>query len=1176
MNFINDLAKYRFIFFISVISGLSFIQLNSQVSHFTPYLKAYPFFYDEGRCTPPSDFFIDKVGLVYISVPNTIIISNGNKEQKISADGFIRFSKGLNKILIFNQSFAGYIQQDSLGHFSLFSYKTQMPELFSGLSNISDFQSAGDTLFIIAKPNLYRIVGNTYEIIDDSFFSGKLLTVNNSLLVFKAGSGIKKAGDDEYLPLSSSDFIPDFAIKHPKGFLFYSGFNNKYLGLSENLNSEFHWNPFFIEKVFSADSDGQKFFFYTDDHNFQITDINGNKDPIYTQISLGTHFQVKKTILRKSKLWYIQNNSLWYIDLPPVIFKANIIPQSFTRSLVTRNGLEYIGGIDGLFVSGRENQWTKISSDAVISIISNESNLIIHNKDGILLQSSQGSFPIYTGEVMSCRFDELSNILYFSIPGKILSCQLSQNTLAIPEILLNGVNAVILTVVKDKLWFSDGFSTGTYQLNTSVAEKPEFISLLTDKLIDIFSVNDSVFLMTKKNVYRFNEGVFTPFLSVSKLNTHSEFYKFIQCSLNSNWLILNNHSFGYTLYHSKDFQNFRHVYHSQFDKLYPPVISQSNNNLYRIVSGESVFNFILPDDNINKTQNIFINSIISGIDTLFNGLGVNSLTSSIPEVKADRKKIKINLSTDDFGKNPISYRYEIHNRRLYISDWVSSGEIELSKLKWGNNTVTIFSSNDTRFANGSIVLSIKILKPVYLRSWVILLVFITIFILAFIAYKTFIFNSLSTHPASLTPSASANIKNEPFQSDIFAYHSKPVPYDKSKWEKFELTTVLFSDIQGFTKIAEQMNPELLIDELDKFFFHFDSVCEKYNIEKIKTIGDAYMAAGGIPKQNNTNPIEVVLAALEMQLYMKQLRNSRTDIWDLRIGIHSGPVIGGVIGHKKRSYDIWGDTVNTASRMESSGEAGKVNISGTTYSLIKDYFICTYRGRLPVKYKGNIDMYFVKGLRPELSINLGTLPNRVFYLKIQHLKLKELEIEIINRLEVELNEKYCFHTIEYIRKLYTLTSDISLSERISIEDELIVKTAVLLLYTGLPYSYNDFHNKSASIAEDILPAYKYNKKQVFAVTNLIQFSRLNRKPQTITEEIIHDVITDYMGKPDFDSICWLLYKEQNEFLDKVNTETWVQKQIMNLKVHRFFTNTSQPLREKDSEQQIISLQNADWK
>ena len=193
---------------------------------------------------------------------------------------------------------------------------------------------------------------------------------------------------------------------------------------------------------------------------------------------------------------------------------------------------------------------------------------------------------------------------------------------------------------------------------------------------------------------------------------------------------------------------------------------------------------------------------------------------------------------------------------------------------------------------------------------------------------------------------------------------------KASKMKYNFVTVLFSDIQGFTRIAEEMNPEVLIDELDRFFFHFDSVVEQYNIEKIKTIGDAYMCAGGIPEKNRTNPVEVVLAAVMMQQYMAALKaeaeKEGRSFWDIRIGIHTGTVVAGVVGHKKLSYDIWGDTVNTASRMESSGEPGKINISGTTYEFVKDYFVCEHRGKMPVKYKGELDMYFVTGFQPDMS------------------------------------------------------------------------------------------------------------------------------------------------------------------------------------------------------------------
>jgi class 3 adenylate cyclase len=143
---------------------------------------------------------------------------------------------------------------------------------------------------------------------------------------------------------------------------------------------------------------------------------------------------------------------------------------------------------------------------------------------------------------------------------------------------------------------------------------------------------------------------------------------------------------------------------------------------------------------------------------------------------------------------------------------------------------------------------------------------------------------------------------------------------------------------------------------------FDEIVEKYKLEKIKTIGDAYMCAGGIPTVNDTHPLDAVHAALAMQVYMEKKNSERKekgiDGWELRVGIHTGPIVAGVVGKKKYAYDIWGDTVNIASRMESNGEPGKVNISSSTYHQIKGYYQCLYRGKISAKNIGEVDMYFV--------------------------------------------------------------------------------------------------------------------------------------------------------------------------------------------------------------------------
>jgi class 3 adenylate cyclase/Tfp pilus assembly protein PilF len=183
-------------------------------------------------------------------------------------------------------------------------------------------------------------------------------------------------------------------------------------------------------------------------------------------------------------------------------------------------------------------------------------------------------------------------------------------------------------------------------------------------------------------------------------------------------------------------------------------------------------------------------------------------------------------------------------------------------------------------------------------------------------------------------------------------------------KNFDSVTVLFTDFKGFTTISELLSPKELVTEIDTCFKGIDRIMGKYNIEKIKTIGDAYMAAGGLPTTNTTHPIDVVMAAQEIILFMESLKQERIKnnkpFFEIRIGIHTGPVIAGIVGIKKFSYDIWGDTVNTASRLESSGEVNKINLSGATYDLIKDQYQCEHRGKIEAKNKGKIDMYFLVG------------------------------------------------------------------------------------------------------------------------------------------------------------------------------------------------------------------------
>jgi class 3 adenylate cyclase len=204
-------------------------------------------------------------------------------------------------------------------------------------------------------------------------------------------------------------------------------------------------------------------------------------------------------------------------------------------------------------------------------------------------------------------------------------------------------------------------------------------------------------------------------------------------------------------------------------------------------------------------------------------------------------------------------------------------------------------------------------------------------------------------------------------------------YGKATARHYNQVSVLFTDFKGFTNFAENTRPEDLVSELHSYFVRFDEIIGKYYLEKIKTIGDAYMCAGGVPIRNNSNAIAITLAALEIRDFMDEVcknKRQRNEVpLEIRIGIHTGPLTAGVVGMKKFAYDIWGDTVNTASRMETASEPGMINVSGTTHELIKKYFECESRGKKEVKGKGPVDMYFVNRIKPEFTVNGdGRTPN----------------------------------------------------------------------------------------------------------------------------------------------------------------------------------------------------------
>ncbi|MEF8809969.1 MAG: adenylate/guanylate cyclase domain-containing protein [Bacteroidales bacterium] len=391
--------------------------------------------------------------------------------------------------------------------------------------------------------------------------------------------------------------------------------------------------------------------------------------------------------------------------------------------------------------------------------------------------------------------------------------------------------------------------------------------------------------------------------------------------------------------------------------------------------------------------------------------------------------------------------------------------------------------------------------------------------------------------------------------------------------KFEMTTVLYADLQGIKKTAHQNTSFDIMDELDDIFLKFNQIVKKYKIEKIKTIGDAYMCAGGVPVKNITNPIDVVLAALEMKNYMMTLKEGNEEgkgnFWDFRIGIHTGPVTAKFHGRKKLSYDLKGDTVHIAKRIASASEYGEINVSIMTYELIKQFFNCDFNGKIPVKYKGDMEILRVKKIKPAFAQNrkVGIHPNQIFLNKYLLRQFNDLEELILDKLEKELPSYLYYHNVKHTIDVVNQAEVIGYGEGVDDEAILLLKTAALFHDAGHIITYDNHEFYSVQLAKEYLPQFQYNQEQIDRICDLIMTTKIPPEPNDLLEKIMCDADLDYLGRSDFMPVSNTLYyelKEQNKIGD---INEWNKMQLKFISRHQYFTQTALNLREVNKQKQI---------
>lgn len=1100
MNFLKIKAKIIVIFFGLIVFLNPTLFSNKPIRLIesgVPLIQKYPFpnfWLSSGKFS----VFEDTSGIFLIGAKDKIIVFYGNEFKFIKLEGQIHVSSNLKTIFYTGFNSLGFIKlyknsQPQL--IPLVNYKLKKENTFGQINNV--FVTNGLTIFNNDK-KLFQFNDTSFILIDSSNIKLQLFRVADSIYVYKYESGLFKFSLGKSVAIPNGD---KFAKKNIESILQYR--NSILIKCSEDVSfNELNNNKItpvkfgfeeFLDKAGFSDAIlipgnnlaiGTKsagVLIYNSDLN-TIRTIGVDKGLLDNTVN-NLHLD------KAGNLWVLHDNGISRIELNIPVTEyghfAGITGK--VNDIVKYKGILYLATSNGLLKAGlinatiaftfRQFYFSRVEGiiNECLKIHINNNYLLITTPTGIYKLENDEAKLVYKDNINCVVKDPIEKGLFYigNDKGLFLLKSLGNKFEVIGQNSLNNYAIVEISIENDSLiWMK----TGCNKLLLLVASKNEGISgknFLSYGKADGLNIEiaNLHLIQTPKgvrfcypdSVYKFNP-VLRKFMheEVSDLKNLKDIPWLVETLIDR---------FGNKWYHlSSSVENLQGVllYKASLDKKSEkPVFFNTGSIMSPIyidsatvwIGGE---NKLLQFDNeksfnLPRNYSAIIKRIIIGKDSIIQ-IGLED-----PEIDYEFNNLKFEVSSTCFEEEPyVRYQYKIEGYSNKWTNWTRESAFYFQKLSPGKYIFMVRALNVDGTVSDITSLKFYILHPFYLTYPAYVLYFIILIFITFVLlrWRTWVFYKRKEKLEKIVYERTEEILKEKEKSEVLIANLLPKgtadelkSTGKATSQKFTMATVLFSDIQGFTKIAEQMNPELLIDQLDAFFFQFDMVVEKYNIEKIKTIGDAYMCAGGIPDKNITNPVEVVLAALEMQEYMHELKQKNADIWDLRIGIHTGSVIAGVVGHKKMSYDIWGDTVNTASRMESSGEAGKINISGHTYELVKDFFICEYRGKMPVKYKGEIDMYFVKGIRPELAEDMRQIPNKKFFIMLQLVRLQDLEEEVFYKLEKELPGDLYFHNSTRVRDVYNLVDLFGRAEELNDEENLLLRTATILHDVGYIWQYD---------------------------------------------------------------------------------------------------------------------------
>ena len=398
-------------------------------------------------------------------------------------------------------------------------------------------------------------------------------------------------------------------------------------------------------------------------------------------------------------------------------------------------------------------------------------------------------------------------------------------------------------------------------------------------------------------------------------------------------------------------------------------------------------------------------------------------------------------------------------------------------------------------------------------------------------------------------------------------------------KRIENGVVLFTDFVDFSLKSKMLNPLRLIHQLERYFIKFDEIVTRYNLEKIKTIGDAYMALAGVTENKPEPAVRACLAAIEIRDYIQTERDialaTKTDFWEIRIGLHMGPLVAGIIGTNKYNFDVWGDTVNIAARAEASTKRGTITITSNVFEKIEPYFDTVTRGKVDIlKRGGAIDMYFLQNLKREFGMySEGNAPNSALRIQcgLPSVDFKNLRTHILNQLKSLLPEYLSYHDLPHTIDVEKAVIRYANLEGISKEDLILLRTAALFHDAGFILQYHKNEDIGIGMVRSALPKYGYTNNQIDKIVQIINVTKLSVEPSSLLEQIMCDADHDYIGRPEYHIIAKKL-REELALNKKVFTEReWIEFQLEFLEnQHVYYTETANNIRSISKNTRIKEL------